>query len=154
MGTRSGTIDPAIIFHLVNKHRSVEEVHKLLEYQSGFKGMSGIGSDIRKLWAKKNSPGTLRTFDIFCYQMAKLIASYFIPLEGLPDAIVFTAGIGENAFYIRRQICEYLEPFGVKLNAKANLKNDPIISEKGSKIKILVIRTNEELEMAQEIKKA
>ncbi len=151
MGTRSGSIDPAIIFHLVNKKRSLKDVHHILENESGFKGMSGIGSDIRKLWAKPKDKGTLRTFDLFSYQMAKLIFSYMIPLEGHPDAIVFTAGIGENAHYLRQQICDQLKHLGIKIDHKANQENALVISTKTSKTKVLVIPTNEEWQMAKEI---
>ena len=147
MGTRSGTIDPAIIFHLLKK-KSPEAVHHLLEKESGFKGLSEIGSDVRSLRAKPKSPGTLRTFDVFSYQMAKIIASYFIPLGGPPKALVFTAGIGENAFYLRQQICDYLKPFGLKLDSTANRRNKVSISTKGSKIKVFVIPTDEEKAMA------
>ncbi len=148
MGTRSGTIDPAIIFHL-QRTQKPDAVHHLLEKESGFKGLSEIGSDVRSLWAKPKSPGTLRTFDVFSYQMAKFIASYFIPLGGLPDALVFTAGIGENAFYLREQICEYLKPFGLKLDAKANKANKLTISTPNSAIRVMVIPTQEEAEMAR-----
>lgn len=149
MGTRCGSIDPAIIFHLQKKLKP-EAVHEILEKESGFKGLSEIGSDIRDLWAKPKSPGTVRTFDVFSYQMAKYIAGYFIPLSGLPNGIVFTAGIGENAFYLRKQICEYLKPFGVKLNDKANKQNKTIISTPSSSIQIMVIKTQEELEIARQ----
>ncbi|MFA6024256.1 MAG: acetate/propionate family kinase [Candidatus Gracilibacteria bacterium] len=151
MGTRSGSIDPAIIFHLQKKQKP-EAVHHLLEHESGFKGLSGIGSDIRSLWAKPKAPGTLRTFEVFSYQVAKLIGSYFIPLGGLPDAIVFTAGIGENAFYLRRQICDYLKPFGLELDEAANKKNAVCISKTKSSIKVLVLPSQEEKFMAQLIK--
>ncbi len=150
MGTRSGTIDPAIIFHLLEK-KSPEEVHHLLEHESGFKGLSELGSDIRTLWANKRSPGTRRTFDVFSYQMAKLIYSYFAALGGPPDALVFTAGIGENAFYLREQICSYFKSFGLKLDPRANKKNAFQISHKNSFMTVLVIPTNEELQMAKQI---
>jgi len=149
MGTRSGSIDPAIIFHLTQK-KSPEKIHQMLEKESGFKGLSQISSDIRKLYARPKSPGTLRTFETFSYQMAKLITSYFTPL-GLPDAIIFTAGIGQHAFYLRKQICDYLKPFGVVLDPRKNHTNATIISTPKSKIKVLVIPTNEELQMAREI---
>ncbi len=130
MGTRSGTIDPAIIFHLAKK-KPLAKVQHLLEKESGFLGLSGISSDIRDLWAKPKDPRTKRTFDVFSYQVAKLISSYFVPLQGLPDAVVFTGGIGENAFYLRKQIMNHLKAF---------------------KLKALVISTNESLEMARQIK--
>ena len=150
MGTRSGTIDPAIIFHLLEK-KSPEEIHHMLEKESGFKGLSELGSDVRTLWANKRSPGTKRTFDVFSYQMAKIIYSYFAALGGPPDALVFTAGIGENAFYLREQICNYFKSFGLKLDPKANKKNAVQISHKNSFLTVLVIPTNEELQMAKQL---
>lgn len=150
MGTRSGTIDPAIIFHLLEK-KSPEDVHHLLEHESGFKGLSELGSDVRTLWANKRSPGTRRTFDVFSYQMAKIIYSYFAALGGPPDALVFTAGIGENAFYLREQICAYFKSFGLKLDPKANKKNAVQISHRNSFLPVFVIPTNEELQMAKQL---
>lgn len=152
MGTRSGSIDPAIIFHLLREGRSAKNIHHLLEKESGFKGLSGLGSDIRTLWANKRSPGTKRTFDVFSYQMAKLIYSYFAPLGGAPDAIVFTAGIGENAFYLREQICSYFKSFGLRLDLKANKKNALRITQPSSFLHAFVIPTNEEWQMAREIR--
>jgi acetate kinase len=148
MGTRSGSIDPAIIFHLAKK-KPLEKIENLLQNESGFKGISGISSDIRKLWAKPKSPGTLRTFDLFSYQMAKYITSYFTPLKGTPDAIIFTAGIGQNAWYLRKQICDYLPD--ATLDPKKNKANATVISTPRSKIKVLVIPANEELQMVREI---
>jgi acetate kinase len=147
MGTRSGTVDPGILFHLLKK-QTPEKLHTMLEHESGFKGLSGIGSDIRELWAKPNSPATRRTFGVLCYQMAKLILSLTVPLGGLPDAIVFTAGIGENAHYLRAQIAAELK---LPLNPAANRKNATVISKPKSPIKLLVIHTNEELQMAKEL---
>lgn len=149
MGTRSGTIDPGIIFHLMRKGLKASKIEEILVHESGFKGLSGISSDIRDLWAKPKSAGTKRTFAVFSYQMAKLIASYFIPLDGPPAAIIFTAGIGENAYYLRKQICDYLKPFGLSLNAVANQENRTVISNPKSKIKVLVIPTDEAKQMAK-----
>ena len=150
MGTRSGSIDPAIIFHLVNKNRSLEDIKNILEKESGFKGLSGIGSDIRKLWAKTGSEGSKRVFDVFSYQMAKIILSYYAAFSGdQPDALIFTAGIGENAHYIRSKICAYIND--IDLDEKENKKNSHIISTKKSQIKVYVIKTNEELAIARTI---
>lgn len=145
MGTRSGTIDPAIIFHLAKK-RSLAEIEKILEHQSGFLGLSEISSDIRDLWAKPKSAGTLRVFDVFSYQMAKIIFGMYA--NGQPAAISFTAGIGENAFYLRSRICKYLN---IELDEKANKANAYEISSKKSKVKVFVIKTNEELQIARKI---
>lgn len=150
MGTRSGTVDPGIVLELV-KQNGLKKTGDLLQKESGFKGLSGLGSDIRTLWAKPKDPGTLRTFDVFSYQMAKLILSLYAPLGTLPDAIIFTAGIGENAYYLRAQIMKYLEPFGITLDLKANKANGTLISNRSSKTKVFVIPTNEALEMAEEI---
>ncbi|MBI4127380.1 acetate/propionate family kinase [Candidatus Peregrinibacteria bacterium] len=148
MGTRSGSIDPAIIFHLAKK-MPLTEIQNLLEHKSGFKGLSGISSDIRDLYRKINSSGTKRVFDVFSYQMAKTILGLAAAFGGgSPDAIIFTAGIGENAFYLRSAICKYLGAIGVKLDESANRRNAPQIHAKNSKIKVLVVKTDEELAMA------
>jgi acetate kinase len=150
MGSRSGTVDPGVLFHLLKKV-SPEKLHHELEYESGFKGLSGLGSDIRDLWAKPNSPGTKRTFGVLCYQMAKLIMSLSVSLGGMPDAIIFTAGIGENAYYLRQQIAEELKPLKIQLDLAANRKNSLVISKAKSPVKMLVIPTNEELQMAKDL---
>lgn len=150
MGTRSGTLDPGLVLHLVES-RGLKKTTQLLQKESGFLGLSEMGSDIRTLRAHAKSAAVKRTFEVFSYQTAKLITSFFAPLGGLPDAIIFTAGIGENAFYLREQILDYLAPLGVRLNAQANRKNKRIISTPKSSIKVLVIPTNEELQMAREI---
>ncbi len=146
MGTRSGTIDPAIIFYLAKK-RPLSKIENILEHESGFKGLSEISSDIRDLWARPNSAGTLRVFNLFSYQMAKTILGMYAAV-GLPNALVFTAGIGENAFYLRSRICKYLN---IELDEKANKANSREISSKKSRVKVFVIKTNEELQIAREI---
>ncbi len=150
MGTRSGSLDPGLVLHLVEKN-GLKKTTQLLQKESGFLGLSGLGSDIRSLRAQSKTAGTQRTFDVFSYQMAKLITAFFVPLGGLPDAILFTAGIGENAFYLRKQILEYLAPLGVRINAQANKQNKRILSTAKSSIQIFVIPTNEELQMAKEL---
>lgn len=153
MGTRSGSIDPAIIFHLAQK-MPIEKVQKMLEHESGFLGLSGSSSDIRDLWAKPNSPGTKRTFETFAYQIAKLIASYLPVLGGQPNALIFTAGIGEHAHYLRKEICDYLKPFDIRIcngRNKAEKTDARIISNRHSKTSIFVIPANEALQMAREL---
>jgi acetate kinase len=150
MGTRSGSFDPAIIFHLAKK-RSLKEIEQLVQKESGFKGLSEFSSDVRDLRAKLDSPETKRTFGVLAYQMAKLILGYSAALGGKPDAIVFTAGIGEHAEYLRRAICEQLSVLGVKISKAKNHEHALKISSPSSKVKVLVIPTNEELQMAREI---
>lgn len=151
MGTRSGTIDPAIIFYLA-KNMPLAKIENLLEHESGFKGLSGISSDIRDLYRRANSTATKRVFDVFSYQMAKTILGLCAAFGGAPNALVFTAGIGENAFYLRSSICKYLKVIGLELNESANRNNAQQIHAKNSKIKVLVIKTDEELAMAREIR--
>lgn len=150
MGTRSGSFDPAIIFHLA-KNRSLKQIEQLVQKESGFKGLSEVSSDVRDLRAKIDSPETQRTFGVLAYQMAKLILGYTAALGGKPDAIVFTAGIGEHAEYLRRTICNQLDVLGVKLSKTKNREHALVISSASSKVKILVIPTDEELQMAREI---
>lgn len=152
MGTRSGDIDTAIAFHLIRQHRmSPEKVENMLIKESGLKGLSGMSSDVRDLWAafRKKDPRAQRTFEVLCYRIAKYIGAYAAAMGGL-DAIVFTAGIGENAYYLRRDICAYLKYLGLTLDIAKNKKNAPIVSSPKSKIKVFVIPTNEEEQIAKE----
>ncbi len=156
MGTRSGDIDPAIIFHL-GKKMSLEKIHTMLESESGLKGLSEISYDMRDLrdaYFGKNhgeKARASRALSVYCYRIAKYIGSYVPALGGI-DCIVFTATIGEKANYIRKWICEYLAPFGTTLDMGKN-KNctDPKkiteISTAKSKVHVLVIPTHEELQI-------
>lgn len=152
MGTRSGSIDPAIIFHLAREHKmKYEYIEEILNNESGLKGLSQISSDMRDIYAKslKKDPQALLTMEVLAYQIAKYCGAYIAALQGI-DAVVFTGGMGENAFYIRAKVCEYLEFLGLKLDKKRNEKNEQEISEKKSKIKVFVIHTNEEIQIAGE----
>ena len=112
MGTRSGDIDPAIIFFLIEKGFSSKEVSQILHKKSGLLGVSGISSDVRDLWAKyqKGNKAAVRTLEWFAYRIAKYIGAYTTALGGL-DCLVFTGGIGENAHYLRKWILAYLKGF-------------------------------------------
>ncbi len=150
MGTRSGTLDPGIIIYLMDKGYGKKEIDDLLNKKSGLLGISGKSSDMRILL--KNYETDKRSklaIDLLTYQLAKIIASYTVPLGGL-DALVFTAGIGEGSWFIREKICDQLKHFGIELDSRANKKNREIISSKKSKVKVMVIKTQEELEMAIE----
>lgn len=166
MGTRSGDIDPAIIFHLMSKaggKLSPEKIHTMLEKESGLKGLSELSHDMRDLRdayfgknkIRKNK--ATRTLSVYCYRIAKYIGGYIAAMGGL-DCLIFTATIGEKADYIRKWICEYLTPFGVILDMEknkkcANPKTLSVISKKNSKVKVLVIPTNEELQIVRMCKK-
>jgi len=152
MGTRCGDIDPDIILFLMKKEKlSVKEIDNLLNNKSGLLGISGISPDVRVLWAneKKGNKRAGLTLDILGYKVAKYIGAYISVLNGV-DAIVFTAGIGENAYYLRERILKSFEYIGLKIDKRKNKNNKTIISAKNSKIKALVIPTNEEIQIARE----
>jgi len=151
MGTRCGDLDPAIVYKLQEILKlGTKEIDELLNKKSGLKGLSGISSDIRDLWKnyKKNRLARL-ALSILAYRTAKYIGAYSAAMKGL-DAITFTAGIGENAWYLRKEICGYLPHFGVKIDAAKNRKNSTQIQAKKSRVKVFVIPTNEEKEIAME----
>lgn len=129
MGTRSGSLDPSIIFYLY-KNNSINEIKEILNYKSGLLGISGISNDIRDL-IKSNSPRARLAIDVLCYQISKYIGSYIAALNGL-DLLVFTGGIGENVPLIRNKI----------------LANFKFI-----KFKTMIIKVNEEEVIFKEIKK-
>lgn len=154
MGTRSGSIDPAIIEFIANKeNKSIKEVMDILNKQSGVLGLSGIGSDFRDLMsAMENNDERARTaIEAFCYQTVRYIGAYAAVMNGV-DAIAFTAGLGENNSYIREKICSYLSYLGVEIDSEKNNVNgtETIISADSSKVKVLVVPTNEELKIARE----
>ncbi len=152
MGTRCGSLDPEIILYLQKKVKfSLKELDNILNYESGLKGLSGISSDMRNIYAKylKKDPRAILAIETLSYQIAKYAGAYSASMNGL-DAIVFTGGLGEKAFYIREKACKYLEFLGVKIDEKRNEKSEELISAKNSKIKVFVIPTNEELQIAKE----
>ncbi len=147
MGTRTGNLDPGILLYLMHHEKySVAQLSELLNKQSGFKGLCGY-SDIRDI-LKSGSKEASLAIDIFCYQVAKYIGAYTAALDGL-DVLVFTAGIGEHHPSIRKQICDYVKFLGVHLDAKKNQKNAQLISTTASKVKVLVIETDEEQMMIE-----
>ncbi len=150
MGTRSGSIDPAVVLKLAKEH-GIPKTEKLLQKESGLLGFSEISSDMREIHEaslKKDLQASL-TIETLSYQIAKYCGSYVAALNGL-DALVFTGGIGENAFYLRDQICDHLTFLGLKIDKSSNKENSPEISTKDSKIKVFIIKTEEELQIAKE----
>ena len=158
MGTRSGDIDPAVLeFLAAKKGYTVLDCINYLNKQCGVAGISGISSDFRDL-TKAAAEGNERAqlaLDMFAYAVKKYIGSYIAAMDGL-DCLVFTAGIGENTWQVREMICDKMDCFGIALDAEKNrLKNDGAIHDitgEGSKVKVLVIPTNEELVIARETK--
>jgi acetate kinase len=155
MGTRSGDIDPALPFFL---HRETgvpfEKVESLLNKQSGLLGVSGLSNDCRSLWeaADQGHARARLALEIFAYRVRKYIGAYMAVLNGL-DAIVFTGGIGERDVLIRQMVCSGLDWFGIQLDEKKNLDTfgkEGVISAPESRVRLMVLPTNEELEIANE----
>ena len=156
MGSRSGSIDPAIVTFLQKeKGYSVDEVNEILNKKSGVLGVSGIGTDFRDIRAAaaKNDERAFLTMDIYGYQIKKQIGAYAAAMGGL-DAIVFTAGIGEHAPEVRIRALTDMEFLGINIDAakndNQNVGDGMEISTPESKVKLFVIPTNEELMIAQE----
>ena len=157
MGTRSGDVDPAVIQYICNKeNKDVNEVLNILNKKSGVLGMSGgVSSDFRDIETAKKEGNHLAevALDAFIYRVAKYIGAYTAAMNGV-DAIAFTAGVGENDKAGRKAICEYLGYLGVKIDDEANDVRGQyaVISAPDSKVKVMLIPTNEELAIARETK--
>jgi len=155
MGTRCGDVDPAVIPFLMDKENlTVKDINKILYKESGFLGLSeGISSDKRDLREKANQGDerAIRTISVFTYGIKKYIGAYAAAMGGL-DVIVFTAGIGENSQETRADACEGLEFLGVKIDQEKNKVRgkEAIISDNDSRVKVMVIPTNEELMIAKD----
>ena len=157
MGTRSGDIDPAIIFYLTDKHGGdMKAVNNMLNKNSGLKGVSGVSNDMRDVRAARDNGNkrALLALNIFKYRLKKYIASYAAAMGGV-DAIVFTGGIGENVWEVREDSVKGLEFMGVKINSELNktiYSKETDISAADSKVKVFIIPTNEELVIARDAK--
>jgi acetate kinase len=148
MGTRSGTLDPGVVLYLMaQRGMSAAEVERLLYTQSGLLGVSGISSDMRVLLGSEEPEAKL-AIDLYVYRIQRALGSLAAALKGL-DAIVFTAGIGENAAMIRGRVCRDAGWMGVDLDEVANSKHGPRISTPDSRVAAWVIPTNEELMIAR-----
>jgi acetate kinase len=152
MGTRSGDLDPGLIYYLERTERmTIKQFQHMVNHESGLLGVSGTSSDLRDLCASEATHiRAAEAVDLFCYQAKKWIGSFAAALGGL-DTLVFAAGIGENAPLIRQRICDGLEFLGVKLNQKLNAKNASLISSSAGRVKVRVIRTDEELMIARSV---
>ncbi|EFM39069.1 acetate kinase [[Eubacterium] yurii subsp. margaretiae ATCC 43715] len=154
MGTRSGDIDPAVISFLAEKEKmSIKDIDNMLNKKSGVLGISGVSSDFRDIEgeAEKGNDRARLALDMFHTRVKKYIGAYLAEL-GNVDAVVFTAGLGENSAESREEICKGLEPLGIEIDVDANKVRgkEQLISKKDSKIKIYVIPTNEELVIARD----
>lgn len=154
MGTRSGDLDPAILPFIMNKEKlSADDMSNVLNKKSGVLGISGVSSDFRDIEtaAKEGNKRAQLALDVFCNRVRKYIASYAAQLGGV-DALVFTAGIGENSIELREKICHGLEFLGVELDSEKNKVRGKLTdaSKASSKVKVLIIPTNEELMIAKD----
>ncbi|RKJ04065.1 acetate kinase [bacterium D16-54] len=158
MGTRSGDVDPAVVQYICNKeNRDVNDVLNILNKKSGVLGMSGgVSSDFRDIGAAKEAGNHLAevALEAFIYRVAKYIGAYTAAMNGV-DAIAFTAGVGENDKETRKAICSYLGYLGVKIDDAANdvRGKNAMISAADSKVKVMLLPTNEELAIARETKR-
>lgn len=157
MATRCGDIDPAIIPYIMKKDNlGPEDIEDILNKQSGAWGVSGVSSDYRDIedGYNMNDQRSVLTLDSQAYRIAQYIGQYIISLGGV-DVITFAGGVGENGIETRERVCEYLEPFGIKLEKELNnvKGKERKISTEDSKVAIYIIPTNEELMIAKETEK-
>ncbi|NJD30558.1 MAG: acetate/propionate family kinase [Gammaproteobacteria bacterium] len=150
MGTRSGSLDPGVLLFLFDEMGlGVREVERLLYHESGLLGMSGISSDMRELLAS-DAPAARLAIDVFTYRARRELGSLAAALGGL-DAVVFTAGIGENQAEVRARICADSAWLGVELDPDANRRHGPRISSARSRVSAWVVPTDEETMIARHV---
>lgn len=150
MGTRSGDLDPGVAWYLMQFEKfTPKKFSNLINHESGLLGISETNSDMRELLKiESTDERAAEAIKFFCYQTKKWIGSYAAVLGGL-DELVFSGGIGENSSEVRGKICENLEFLGIELDETKNRNNESIISTEVSKVKVRVIKTNEELMIAK-----
>jgi acetate kinase len=158
MGTRCGDIDPGLVLHLSNAlGLSSKDVDRILNKESGLLGISGISNDMREIVdaAEKGNPRALLAIQMYCYRIKKHIGGYVAALGGL-DAMVFTAGVGENSAWIRSRVCQGLGHLGIAIDEEKNQSARPAagsaadVGEAGRPVRVLVVPTDEEGMIAQE----
>ncbi|HEV8571111.1 MAG TPA: acetate kinase [Actinoplanes sp.] len=155
MGTRSGDIDPTVIFHL---HRvaglPIDEIERSLTWYAGMKGLTG-DNDMRAVVRRRNAgePAATLAFDVYCRRIKEYVGAY-IAVLGRVDAITFTAGVGEHSTEVRAASLAGLEPLGIAIDAERNKQGGPIISPDGSRVTVCVVPTDEELEIAHQVRAA
>ncbi len=154
MGTRSGDVDPAVVFHLARvAGMSVDEIDTLLNKRSGLVGMCG-DNDMREITRRigEGDPAAKLAFDVYVHRLKKYVGAYCAVL-GRVDAVAFTAGVGENAAAVREAALAGLEPLGLAVDPELNAArggNSRLISQAGSRVAVAVVPTDEELEIAEQ----
>jgi acetate kinase len=148
MGTRCGSIDPGVILYLMDELKmDARAIERLIYQESGLLGVSGISSDMRAL-LDSSDPNAKAAIDLYVYRIAREMGSLAAALGGL-DALVFTAGIGENSAPLRERVCRDAAWLGVEMDTAANAAGGPRISSKASRVSAWAIPTNEELMIAR-----
>jgi acetate kinase len=157
MGTRTGEIDPGVLLYLADKEElSVSGVNNMINKKSGVAGISQLSSDMRDLEiaANEGNPKALLALNMYAYKIKKFIGAYVAALNGL-DLLIFTAGVGENDFNARKMICTGMEYLGIKIDPEVNhgvKGKDLVISTPDSKVKVMVVTTDEEFVIASDTK--
>ena len=157
MGTRTGEIDPGVLLYLADKEElSVSGVNNMINKKSGVAGISQLSSDMRDLEiaANEGNPKALLALNMYAYKIKKFIGAYVAALNGL-DLLLFTAGVGENDFNARKMICTGMEYMGIEIDPEINhgvKGRDLVISTPASKVKVMVVTTDEEFVIASDTK--
>ncbi len=157
MGTRTGEIDPGVLLYLADKEElSVSGVNNLINKKSGVAGISQLSSDMRDLEiaANEGNPKALLALNMYAYKIKKFIGAYVAAMNGI-DLLIFTAGVGENDFNARKMICTGMEYLGIEINPEINhgvKGKDLIISTPSSRVKVMVVTTDEEFVIASDTK--
>jgi acetate kinase len=157
MGTRTGEIDPGVLLYLADKEElSVSGVNNMINKRSGVAGISQLSSDMRDLEIAANAgnPKALLALNMYAYKIKKFIGAYVAAMNGL-DLLIFTAGVGENDFNARKMICTGMEYMGIEIDTEVNhgvKGKDLVISKPSSKVKVMVVTTDEELVIASDTK--
>ena len=149
MATRAGSVDPGALLYLLKHHLTLEALDRMLEQESGLAGLSGMSGDVREL-ESSNTPAARLALAVFTYRVATAVGAMTTALGGL-DALVFTAGIGENSAHVRGAVCERLGFLGVELDAEANssARPDATISAPDSAVRVAVLATREDVVAAR-----
>lgn len=145
-------MDTAALLYLMKKEKlSIEETDHLLNKKSGWAGLSGLGNDMRKIYqaSLKGDQRAQDTIDTVCHRFKKYIGAYAAEMGGL-DVLLFSGGLGENAWYIRQQVCQGLDFIGIKLDPTKNKRQAGVISAENSKVLVLVVTANEEKIIAED----
>jgi acetate kinase len=149
MATRPGSVDPGALLYLLRHHLELEELDRLLEQESGLAGLSGLSGDVAEL-ERAGDPGAELALGVFTYRVATAIGAMAVALRGM-DALVFTAGIGENSARVRADVCGHLGFLGVELDLEANdsAQPDVTISRRGAHPRVVVLHAREDLVAAR-----